>query len=164
MRLIVACLIMVSAIVASFAAEAQIEKTRTVYAHAGNGAWGAGFLKQGEKWAFGLDFGIEGESSDQTSGGETTEDGASFNLLVGAKVFENQAVRIVPFGLLGARRYKTTCPAGQSHIGFRCFADTRPETHFKVNYGGGVIVHTNRLAVGVRVTGESTTAILGWNF
>ena len=62
------------------------------------------------------------------------------------------------------RRYKVTCPAGQSYLGYQCYADTDPESHWKLNYGGGVMVHFDRLAFGVRVTGESKTAIVGLNF
>ena len=33
-----------------------------------------------------------------------------------------------------------------SYLGYQCYADTDPESHWKLNYGGGVMVHFDRLA------------------
>ena len=146
-------------------AVAQSNNMKTIYAHAGKDAGGAGFLYTGpRKWAGGFDFGIEGESEDFTGGGYEVENAWSLNLLWGINPFQNMKRSAVFFGLVGARTYKETCPTGQSYLGFQCYADADPDQHYKINYGGGIIVHLNRLAVGVRITGESETIIVGWNW
>ena len=164
MRVIIAPVITVLALVLSGMAQAQ-PSARTVYGHLGEDSGGAGFLLKGEKqWAIGADFGIEGKQVDRTGGRVKEESGLSFNLLVGIAAVETEHWRFVPFGLIGARRHEVTCPAGQSYLGYQCYADTDPESHWKLNYGGGVMVHFDRLALGVRLTGESKTAIVGLNF
>ena len=164
MRVIIAPVITALALVLSGMAHAQ-PSARTVYGHLGEDAGGAGFLLKGEKqWAIGADFGIEGKQVDRTGDRVKEESGLSFNLLVGIAAVETEHWRVVPFGLIGARRYKVTCPAGQSYLGYQCYADTDPESHWKLNYGGGVMVHFDRIALGVRLTGESKTAIVGLNF
>ena len=161
---IIAHVIMVLAMALSGMAQAQ-PNAQTVYGHLGKDSGGAGILIKGEKqWVIGADFGIEGKQVDRTGGRVEEESAVSFNLLLGIAAFESARWRLVPFALLGARRYKVTCPAGQSYLGFRCYADTDPEGHWKLNYGGGVMVHLDRFAVGVRLTGESKTAIVGLNF
>ncbi|MDE0059739.1 MAG: hypothetical protein OXI22_03275 [Defluviicoccus sp.] len=141
---------------------------KTVYAHVGRGSdeitGGLGILWTGPRLALGADFGIEGKQQDQTGGRETIEDAVSINLLAGVSIFRNETLRIVPFALLGMRTYKTTCPTGQSHLGFRCYADYEPERHWKINYGGGVALRIGSMAVGVRATGESVAGMLGYNF
>ena len=114
--------------------------------------------------ALGVDFGVEGKREDLTFGGEKTEEGFSFNLLAGINPFKDKNRSVAFFGLLGARSYKTTCPTGQSYLGFQCYADYDPDTHYKVNYGGGLMIYFKRIAIGARITGESQTAILGWNW
>ena len=165
-------IVLLAAALAPMAATAQSssepvppEKTKTIYVYGGAKSWGLGFLAQNKQnWAFGIDIGEEGESRDLTGGRDSTEKGVSFNLLVGHQVANIEGTRIVPFGLIGARRYKTTCPSGQSYLGYQCYADYDPETHWKLNLGGGVMVHVRAVAVGVRVTGESASVVLGWNF
>ncbi len=73
-------------------------------------------------------------------------------------MFQSETFHVVPFGLLRARTYKTTC---SSYLGFRCY---EPQRYWKINYGGGVILNFNRVAVGVRATGESVAGIAGFNF
>ena len=163
MRVIIAPVITALALALSGMAYAQ-PSARTVYGHLGEDAGGAGFLFKGEKqWAIGVDFGVEGKQVDRTGGRVKEESGLSFNLLVGIAAVETERWRVVPFGLIGARRYKVTCPSGQSYLGYQCYADTDPEGHWKLNYGGGLMVHFDRLALGVRLTGESKTAIIGLN-
>ena len=164
MHIIIAPAIMAFAMALSGLVQAQ-PNARTVYGHLGKDSGGAGILVKGEKqWVIGADFGIEGKEEDRTGGRITEERAFSFNLLLGIAAFENARWRLVPFALIGARRYKVTCPAGQSYLGYRCYADTDSEGHWKLNYGGGLMMHFDRLALGVRLTGESTTAIVGVNF
>ena len=108
--------------------------------------------------------GLKGTGEDLTSGGERTEEGFSFNLLAGINPFKDKDRSASFFGLLGSRSYKTTCPSGQSFLGYQCYADYEAENHYKVNYGGGIMIYFKRLAIGARITGESQTAILGWNW
>lgn len=118
-------------------------------------------------WALGFDLGLEGEREDLTGGRRTIETSGSGNILFGISpkwsvISPKWSVTL--FGLLGARSHRTTCPSGQSYVGFRCYADTEPEEDYRVNYGGGIMMHRERITFGVRVTGQSQTAILGWNF
>ncbi len=160
----VAPVIMALVMVLSSTAHAQPPQ-RTIYGHLGGGDGGAGVLFKGaKKWMVGADLGIEGEAIDRTGGRVKEESGLSFNLLLGVAAVETERWRVVPFGLIGARRYKSTCPAGQSYLGYQCYADTDEEDHWKLNYGGGLMVHFDRLAIGARMTGESKTAIVGMNF
>lgn len=145
---------------------AQPSALKTVYAHGGKDAWGGGFVwnRRVSTLAAGVDFGIEGEREDLTHGGESTEEGFSFNLLAGINPFKDKNRSAAFFGLVGFRSYKTTCPTGQSYLGYQCYADYDPENHYKINYGGVVMVYFKRIAVGARITGESQTALLGWNW
>ncbi len=145
--------------------------TTTFYAHVGGSSDGSttgglGFLEvlgKSQRFALGLDFGIEGKREDQTYGSESIGNSYSFNMLIGLPVFYSEMFRIVPFGLLGARTYKTTCPTGGSYLGYRCYADYTPQQHWKINYGGGAILNFNRVAVGVRASGESLAGIAGFS-
>ena len=145
--------------------ETELFPTKTIYGHIGDDSGGAGILFHHKPtWALGFDFGIEGEREDQTGWNESTEDGWSFNLLLGLKTLKSEKWEVIPFGLVGVRTYKTTCPTGPSYIGFRCYADFEPEQHWKGNYGGGVVLRIGRFSVGIRATGESTTGIIGWSW
>ncbi len=79
-------------------------------------------------------------------------------MLVGLPMFQDETFYVVPFGLLGLQTYATAC---SSYLGFRCY---EPQRHWKINYGGGVILNFDRVAVGVRATGESIAGIAGFNF
>ena len=141
----------------------------TVYAHVGRGAdngitGGLGFLQVRSRFALGLDFGIEGKQEDQTFGDKSIKNARSFNMLLGLPVFRNETFQIVSFTLLGVRTYKTTCPSGESYLGFQCYADYEPEQHWTVSYGGGVVLDVDPMVVGVRVTGQSVAGIAGVNF
>ena len=143
--------------------------TTTFYAHVGGSSDGSttgglGFLEASRRFALGLDFGIEGKREDQTYGSESIGNSYSLNLLVGLPMFQSETFYVVPFGLLGARTYKTTCPSGDSYLGYRCYADYAPRQHWKINYGGGAILNFNRIAVGIRSTGESVAGVAGFNF
>lgn len=148
----------------------DLSPMKIIYAHvgedkAGETAGGVGFLSRGTKsWALGLDFGIEGEAIDQTRWRNAETSGWSLNLLLGYKIVEGDGWEIIPFGLAGIRAHKYTCPAGQSYLGFDCYADTDSETDWKGNFGGGLIMQIGRVSFGVRATGESTTGIIGWRF
>ena len=170
--IITVVLVISSLSVPSLAAEdnpVQASSLNTIYAHAwrgdGNTDGGGGFIHQSKSmWVAGIDFGIEGEREDYTYGNRTTEKGWSVNIIGGINPFTNKKYSAALFGLLGARSIETTCPSGQSNLGFRCYADFSPEDDYKVNYGGGTIINIKRVALGFRITGESKTAILGFNF
>ena len=137
----------------------------TIYAHAWKDGGGGGFIHQSKSiWVAGIDFSIEGEREDYTYGNQTTEKGWSANIIGGINPFPNKEYSATLFGLLGARSVETTCPTGDSYLGFQCYADSDPEDDFEVNYGGGAIINIKRIVIGFRITSESKTAILGFNF
>lgn len=167
-KFLIAVLVTLSISVHSLAAEDNLTQQtdlNTIYAHAWTDAGGGGFIHQSKSiWVAGIDFGIEGEREDYTYGDRTTEKGWSANIIGGINPFPNKEYSAAFFGLLGARSVETTCPTGDSYLGFQCYADFEPEDDFEVNYGGGAIINIKRAALGFRITGESKTAILGFNF
>ena len=141
---------------------------RTIYGHVGSGSdettGGIGYLWTSQDYALGFDLSFEGKQEDRTGGRTTIEDSFSLNVLIGAPLFNSEAYHLVPFALIGMRNYKTTCPTGQSYLGFRCYADYAPETHWRVNYGAGMVMRLDRLSIGIRATKESVSGMLGYNF
>lgn len=147
-------------------AQAGMDRSTVAYAFIGKDkAKGIGVLHQGAKqWSLGLDVAIEGKRDDFTGGGYSEEDSWSVNAVIGFSVHDSDNWKIMPFGLIGARAYETSCPYGQSYLGYQCYADADPENEWKLNAGGGALIIFRKAAVGVRITGESTTAVVGFRF
>ena len=142
-------------------------QTTTAYAFIGQEkAKGIGVLHlaPGRQWSFGLDLAVEGKRDDFSGGGYSEEDSWSVNAVIGFSAYNGTNWSIAPFGLIGARVYETSCPYGQSYLGYQCYADTDPDNDWKLNAGGGLLIGFRRVVAGVRITGESTTAVAGVRF
>lgn len=124
-----------------------------------------GFMRQAEnsKAVFGLDIGREGTMIDSTWGrDDALVQATSFNLLLGGNVYNSGKLRSDAAVLIGARESFVDCP--DSNLGYKCYADREPETEYKGNFGAVLTVSYDRVALGVRATGESTQLLAGFRF
>ena len=111
---------------------------------------------------YGLDLAGEGTMLDSTFGQDSLSQALSFNFLLGSNLYDNGTIRVDAAGILGIRETFADCP--DSFLGFQCYADTPPSTEYDVNYGALLTVSYERVSFGVRITGESTQAVLGLKF
>lgn len=134
------------------------------FTESGDTPWAAG-VYAGKKYLFGLDIAGEGTSFDSTSGQNSVAEQAwSVNLMLGRSLFKGGDFKLDGGVLVGVRDSSQRCPGGQSYLGFQCYADSDPEASYDVNYG--VVLTTSFKAglIGVRATGESTQALIGFRF
>lgn len=126
--------------------------------------WSLGFMLQPatSRFAFGFDIGGEGTKLDSTFGQDSLKQARSYNLLLGGNVATTGDTRIDAGLLLGARETVQDCP--DSFLGYQCYADEEPDTEYEVNYGVVVSVSYRRAMFGVRATGESVQALVGFRF
>lgn len=126
----------------------------------GKGAGTIGFLKLNSSSGalFGGDIGIEGTSYHNG----TPESGASLNLLIGRNFSRTDTGRFDGAFLIGGRRKETTCP--KSYLGYRCYADSDPDTSYAVNFGAALFYTQQSFTAGIRITGESRQVILGFRY
>jgi len=115
----------------------------------------------------GLDIAGEGTSVDSYNGGfPSTQRSTSINLILGRNLGKFSDSRIDASLIIGGRDVKnnTVCP--KSYLGFQCYADAKPDTStdYAVNFGGIVTYTYQSVMVGVRATGQSTQAIIGYRF
>ena len=132
---------------ASAAEPAEPTHGTTVYAGGGSDALVIGLLFDAASVAWGFDVAQEGLMTDRTGGSadvrydyvpNDTEKAASFNAVVALPLSLGQSAGEVMLGaLLGARTTRRECPAGQSYLGYDCYADEDPDVSYKVN--GGVL-------------------------
>jgi len=122
---------------------------------------GLGFSQE-SKMVFGFDLAREGTMLDSTFGQDSLSQALSVNVLLGRNFYDNGTIRVDAAGILGIRETFADCP--DSFLGFQCYADTAPSTEYDVNYGALLTVSFSRASLGVRITGESTQAVLGLKF
>lgn len=127
-------------------------------------ALSAGFLyfNNTNPWALGIDAALEGTMQDATYGSVSTEQGYSVNALGGGSLRVGDG-RIGVAGLIGTRATGKSC-AGDSYLGYQCYADTEPSVNYKLNLGGVVHVSFKRVLVGFRYTEQSGQVIVGGVF
>lgn len=123
-----------------------------------------GFLhqRQSSNLVFGFDIAGEGTMLDSTWGGEELRQAVSFNLLLGGNVAQSDRFRLDAAVLVGMRETFADCP--DSYLGYQCYADTAPDTEYDVNFGALVGVSFDSVMLGLRATGESTQAVVGFRF
>ena len=123
-----------------------------------------GFLSNanpsGSVW--GLDFSGEGTKLESNGSRTTVKQGTSINVLFGTNLSKSETTRFDAALLLGGRTSSSTCPT--SYLGYQCYADEPPKTSYDFNYGVVATVSYKNLMLGVRATGESTQALIGFRF
>ena len=112
---------------------------------------------------WGLDFSKEGTLLDSTYGqNKAVSQGMSFNLLLGPNLGRTEFGRFDVAVLIGARQKTTDCPS--SYLGYQCYADAAPNTSYAFNYGAVLTWSFKSVMVGIRATGASTQALVGFSF
>ncbi len=112
---------------------------------------------------FGVDIGQEGTLLDSTWGQTNAVNQAtSYNFLIGKKLGASGNSRFDGTLILGIREKTSKCPA--SYIGYQCYANSQPDTTYGFNYGATLFWTYQKATFGLRVTGESTQAIIGIKF
>jgi hypothetical protein len=111
---------------------------------------------------YGFDIAREGTMLDSTYGQNSLQQALSLNVLVGSNLSKTENMRIDASALIGMRESFSDCPS--SYLGYQCYANTAPSTDYKFNYGVVVSFTFDKVSLGVRATGESTQAILGFRF
>ncbi|CAM3247146.1 hypothetical protein SAMN04488021_10430 [Paracoccus aminovorans] len=127
--------------------------------------WSIGFLHQraDSRLVLGFDIGREGTMIDSTWGlDERPKQATSYNLLIGGSLVDNGRFRTDAALLVGLRESFADCP--DSYLGFQCYADRAPDTEYKGNFGAVLTLSVDRLALGLRATGESTQLVAGLRF
>ena len=125
-------------------------------------SFGAIFMPTSSPMVFGVDIAGEGEMLDSTFGRDSYRQALSFNALLGGRIFQTDKFRTDAMVLLGARESVTDCP--DSVLGFQCYADREPDATYDFNYGAVVTATFDKVAIGLRVTGESAQVVLGFKF
>ena len=123
---------------------------------------GALALQDETPFVWGLDFAGEGEMLDSTFGGDSLRQALSVNFLIGGNLGKTETMRVDAAAILGARESVADCP--DSFLGFQCYADREPDVEYDFNYGGLISLSFRKVSIGVRATGESAQAFLGWVF
>ena len=119
-----------------------------------------GFIKlsnNGQR-QLGLDIGSEGTMLNNSSPKTAT----SFNLLLGSNFANSDYGRIDGSFLVGMREKSSYCPP--SYLGYPCYANQDPTVKYSLNYGAVVTWSFKNVMVGIRATGESKQALLGFRF
>ena len=112
--------------------------------------------------AWGLDFSGEGTKLESNGSRTTVKQATSINVLLGTNLGKSENTRFDAALLLGARTSSSTCPT--SYLGFQCYADEPPKTSYDFNFGVVATVSYKSLVLGVRATGQSTQALVGFRF
>ena len=114
-------------------------------------------------FVWGVDLSAEGTMLDSTWGqNKASSQGTSYNLIFGKNVSKLDSSRIDAAILVGMRETTSDCP--RSYLGYQCYADAAPDYSYKLNYGAVITWTHTRLMLGIRATGESTQAIVGYKF
>ena len=139
---------------------------RTIFLHGGDDVAGGGYLYRRplNRWAFGFDITQEGERRDLTRNQNELVDATSFNAIVGIATPAGGRWGAALVGIIGLRSERTTCPYGQSYLGYRCFADTPAQDDWVGNFGVGLLFSVGRVSFGVRATDLNEAVSIGWNF
>lgn len=115
------------------------------------------------KMILGFDLGREGTMIDSTWGQHNdTSQATSYNLLVGANLYDDGLIKMDGALLVGMRESFSDCP--DSYLGYQCYADTEPDTEYEGNYGAVITMSYRKVMFGLRGTGESAQVMLGLRF
>lgn len=120
------------------------------------------FYRPGQTLVFGADIAAEGEMLDSTFGSESLRQAYSFNALIGGNLYQTDTFRSDLSVIIGARETFADCP--DSFLGFQCYADAPPTTEYTANYGLMLSFAWDLALFGVRVTDQSTQAVIGLAF
>lgn len=147
-------------------AKADENGERLIYVGSGSAktgndkAYALGFMKLSNSNERQWGFDVSGEGTMYHNGSPETAN--SVNLLVGSKLGQSDFGRVDGAFLIGMRGKSSSCP--QSYLGYRCYADQDPSVKFGLNYGVVLTWSYKSILVGIRATGESKQALLGYRF
>ena len=111
----------------------------------------------------GGDISGEGTMLDSSWGqNHAVKQATSFNLLLGRNLGKTENSRFDASLILGAKEKTRSCPA--SYLGYQCYADAKPNTSYGFNSGVALTWTYKSALIGLRATGESTQAIIGYRF
>lgn len=131
----------------------------------GDTPYSLGFIsmKDTSDTVFGLDISAEGTMLDSTWGKTNAlQQGTSLNFLLGRNLVKGESGRFDASLLLGIRQESADCPS--SYLGYQCYADSEPERDYGFNYGVVLSYTYKKVMLGLRLTGESTQALIGFRF
>lgn len=111
---------------------------------------------------WGLDFSGEGTKLESNGTRTTVKQGWSYNLVLGKNLTKAENTRLDAAFLLGMRTTSSTCP--KSYLGYQCYADEPPKNSYGFNYGVLATMTYKRVMFGLRATGESAQALIGFRF
>ena len=132
---------------------------------AGSKAYSLGYLRVSNSTdkVWGVDIGGEGYMEDSTWGNyKSSKQATSFNVLFGKNLQTGSDYRIDGALIAGVREKSSSCP--KSYLGYQCYANSTPDTKYSLNYGALLAVSYKSLTLGVRATGESKQALIGFRF
>jgi hypothetical protein len=119
-------------------------------------------LQNNSDVVWGVDIAGEGRMSDTTWGSTTSNQATSYNLLFGKNIAKLDNSRFDLAFIAGLREESSVCP--RSYLGYQCYADTAPDTKYVFNYGALLTWNYKSFMIGLRATGESKQAVLGYKF
>lgn len=124
-----------------------------------------GFLSMSNEsdMVWGFDIAGEGTMLDSTWGqNKAIKQATSYNFLLGKNLFKGDGSRFDASLLLGMRDSTTSCPS--SYLGYQCYANSDPVNKYEGNYGAVLSYTQQNVMFGLRVTGQSTQALVGYKF
>jgi hypothetical protein len=120
-------------------------------------------MSAGRDFIWGLDISAEGKMLDSTwNQNKALSQGTSYNLILGKNISRLESSRIDAAIVVGMRESTSECP--RSYLGYQCYANTEPDIGYKFNYGALITWTHTKMMLGIRATGESTQAIVGYKF
>lgn len=134
---------------------------------------GSGSATTGNDKAYSIGFMKISNSNERQWGADVSAEGTMFhngrpetansvNLLLGSNFAKTDFGRVDAAFLVGMRGKTSDCP--KSNLGYRCYADGDPSVKFGLNYGVVMTWSYKSILVGLRATGESKQALLGFRF
>ncbi len=111
---------------------------------------------------WGLDFSGEGTKLESNGTRTTVKQGWSYNLALGKNITKGENTRFDAAFLVGMRTTSSTCPT--SYLGYQCYADEPPKNSYGFNYGVLATMTYKSVMFGLRATGESAQALIGFRF
>ena len=130
----------------------------------GEAPWSLGYLGlKDQGTSIGVELSGEGTVLDSTyRQNQAAKQASSFNLLLGRNMSKSDSLRVDGAILFGFREKTKDCP--DSYLGYACYANADPDTDYDFNYGAMLMFSVNKLALGLRVSGESSQMLLGFKF
>jgi len=120
-------------------------------------------LSNSSDTVIGGDISGEGTLLDSSWGqNRAVKQATSFNILLGKNLGKTENSRFDASLILGAKEKTRSCPA--SYLGYQCYADAKPDTSYGFNSGVALTWTYKSVLVGLRATGESTQAVMGYRF